>query len=281
MTKPLTDEEFKALATAPVLKPKLGGIQVTSVKDQDPYFNGILVFGRSKVGKTVFAASASAVPQMSPVILIDFEGGSLSLRKTYPEVDQVRVHCIDESDAVYDALYHTARKDEPGRYKTVIIDSLYEMRQMEMRECMADVVASLTPSERASKKRIIEAPSMREFGIVLDRMHEQVKKWRELPNTHVIFTCLAAKYTDEETGKTEIRPDLQGKAATQIPGRMDEVYYYYFMREKGEEKRLLLTQGTEKVMAGSRDGELPQIIENPSFKTLYPILVQKTKDQGI
>lgn len=275
-TSPLSDEEAQALIAQPVLKPKpkLGGLQVTSVRDQDPYFSGILIFGRSKIGKTVLAGSASAVPQMSPVILVDYEDGTLSLRKSYPDVDTVRVHNIDESDAVYESLYHGAKTNAPNRYKTIIIDSIHEMRQMEMRECMADVIANLTPSERAANKRIIEAPSMREFGIVLDRMHEQVKKWRDIPNTHIIFTCLAGEYEDEETRKKEIRPDLQGKASTQIPGRMDEVYYYYM---KGQ-TRLLLTQGTEKVMAGSRDGELPMLIENPTMAQIYPILIKKANE---
>lgn len=101
----------------------LGGLNVEGVSQLPPQLN-LLLYGESGVGKTMLAGSAAAVPRMSPVLLIDVEGGTLSLRHSYPDVDVVRVQTWDDMSRVFEGLV----KGE-NDYNTVILDSLTEIQK--------------------------------------------------------------------------------------------------------------------------------------------------------
>lgn len=100
----------------------LGGLAVESISDKVSYLNA-LIYGLSGVGKTTLAGSADLVPDMRPVLVIDIEGGTLSLRRIAPDVKTVRVETWKQMQQVYDALLV---EDHP--YQTVILDSLTEIQ---------------------------------------------------------------------------------------------------------------------------------------------------------
>lgn len=244
------------------LTPKtIGGLKVRSVTEVSPYVN-ILVYGDPGIGKTRLAGSASLIPEMSPVLLIDVEGGTMSLADDFPDVDVVRVTTWDDMNSVYSELY-----DNPNLYKTVILDSITEMQKFSMDEIMRDAV-------KKNPERDPEVPGMREWGINGEQIRLLVRAFRDL-HMNVILTALSKEDKDERTGITKTKPSLTGKLKDEVAGFMDIVSYMYKKRVKVEgstERRLgtfLLSEGTDQYVAKDRSGKLPSILEDPTMSTIY------------
>lgn len=233
----------------------IGGLQVQPVADQSSFLN-LLVYGESGVGKSRLSGSASEIADMSPVLLIDFEGGTLSLKDIYPTVEVVRVKEFDELQSVYNDL-HLGRHG----YKTVVIDSLTELQKLSMAGIMREVV-------RKDSDRDPDVPGLREWGKSSEQIRRFVRAFRDLP-THTIFTALSKQDKDTRTGMTSTRPDLPGKLASQIAGFMDMVLYLYIRQVEGENQRLLLTTSTETTIAKDRSAKLPPVVENSTMSAVY------------
>lgn len=235
----------------------LGGLQVSPVQDALTYINS-LWYGAPGAGKTVLAGSADAVPDMRPVLLIDVEGGTLSLRNTYPHVDVVRVQTWDDMQRVYDALYNGQHD-----YRTVVLDSLTEIQKFSMYNIMHDLI-------RREPDRDPDVPGMREWGKNIEQIRRLVRAFRDLP-MHTIFTALVAIDKDAKTGVMQSRPSLSGKLSAEVAGFVDIVGFLYTKVHDGELKRLLLMSGTDRQIAKDRSGVMPEILEDPSMEKIYEL----------
>src|SRR6516164_6984442 len=110
----------------------IAGLRITSPEEYQ--WLNMLVYGDPGVGKTRLAGSAVLVPEMCPVLLMDFEGGTLSLAGDMREIDVVRLTSWEKVDRLYGSLY------DINPYKTVVIDSLSELQKFSMSEIMRAVV---------------------------------------------------------------------------------------------------------------------------------------------
>lgn len=234
---------------------ELGGLEVVSVIERLTYINA-LFYGPPGVGKTVLAGSADAVPEMRPVLLIDVEGGTMSLRHTYPDVQVVRVQSWDDMQRVYDALY-SGQHD----YKTVVLDSLTEIQKFSMYNIMRALL-------KKEPDRDPDIPGMREWGKNIEQIRRLVRAFRDLP-MHTIFTALVAIDKDAKTGVAQARPSLSGKLSAEVGGFVDIVGYVYTKVVDGEITRAMLTQGTDRHIAKDRSGKLPQVLEFPTMEKIY------------
>jgi hypothetical protein len=244
----------------------LAGLEVKRVEERSPFFN-ILVYGDSGVGKTTFAGSADEVPSMRPVLFIDIEGGTESLRHSYPEVDTIRVTTWKEMQEVYNVLYSG---EHP--YKTVVLDSLTEIQKFNMYSIMTDL---------AQKRPDLDpdVPGMREWGKNLEQIRRMVRGFRDL-DMHTIFTSLAKTDKDQKTGISSTKPSLSGKMADEVAAFLDIVVYYYVKQigdgSDAEFKRLLLTQKTDSQVAKDRSGKLPMVVESPTMSEIYRLMTSST-----
>lgn len=242
----------------------IGGLLVEKPDVRMQYVNA-LIYGPPGVGKTVLAGSADAIPEMRPVLLIDVEGGTLSLRNTYPDVDVVRVQTWDDMQAVYDALYKG-----DADYKTVVLDSLTEIQKFSMYNIMTGLL-------RKEPDRDPDVPGMREWGKNIEQMRRLVRAFRDLP-MHTIFTALVAYEKDQKSGVVQARPSMSGKLSGEVAGFTDLVLYMYTKLVDGQIRRLLLTQGTDRQIAKDRSGLLPQLIEEPTMSGLWDAMNAKKED---
>jgi hypothetical protein len=224
----------------------------------------ILVYGESGVGKTVLAGSADEVPEMRPVLLIDAEGGTLSLDKYHPEVDVVRITSFQQLQDLYDELRQGRTK-----YRTVILDSLSELQKYGMDHIMkspAVEVLSLMPDG---------IPGLKEWGINTEQIRRLVRAFRDL-DMHTIITALIKDDKNPRTGQITQRPKLSGQLAAEVPAFLDIVAYMYTKSvQEGEEivqKRLLLTRQTDMQVAKDRTGRLPTVMVEPTMKDIYGVL---------
>lgn len=197
---------------------------------------------------------------MRPVLFIDIEGGTTSLRHSYPEVHTVRVTTWKEMQEVYNAL-----ADGEGGYRTVVLDSLTEIQKFNMYSIMNDLTQKRPDLDP-------DVPGMREWGKNLEQMRKYIRAFRDL-DMHTIFTALNMVDKDQKTGATTMQPMLSGKLAKEAAAFLDVVGYYYVKQigsgEDMEFKRLLLTQKTDSQVAKDRSGRLPMIIESPTMETIY------------
>ena len=243
----------------------IAGLEITPVQERSSYYN-ILVYGDSGTGKTTLAGSADEVPSMRPVLFIDIEGGTESLRPSYPEVDTVRVTSWKELQAVYDALYEG---DHP--YRTVVLDSLTEIQKFNM----YDIMNSLTQKRPDLDPDI---PGMREWGKNLEQLRKMVRGFRDL-EMHTIFTALNRSDKDQKTGVTTMKPSLSGKLADEVAAFLDVVMYYYVKQvgdgEDAQFRRFLLTQKTDSQIAKDRSGRLPMVVEDPTMSKIHELMSSK------
>jgi hypothetical protein len=243
------------------------GLPVQKVEERSQFYN-ILVYGESGTGKTTLAGSADEVPSMRPVLFIDIEGGTESLRHSYPDVQTVRVTTWKEMQDVYNELHEG---NHP--FKTVVLDSLTEIQKFNMYNIMEDVIQKRPDLDQ-------DVPSMREWGKNLEQMRRMVRGFRDL-DMHSIFTALSRVDKDQRSGAQLHQPSLSGKLAGEVAAFLDVVMYYYVKQsgdgDDAQYNRYLLTAKTDTHVAKDRSGSLPQVVENPTMKLVHDLMQGKTK----
>jgi SepF-like predicted cell division protein (DUF552 family) len=240
----------------------VGGIRLEQVHEIEPNFN-MLLYGRSGVGKTWLAGSSYAVPEMKRVLYIDVEGGTLTLRKDFPQIDVARVKTWKDVQAIYDELYAGGHG-----FSTVILDSLTEIQKFNMDQIMIQLL------EKADE-RDMDVPSLREWGKNLEQIRRFVRAFRDLP-INVIFTALEREDKDR-MGRPIKLPSLSGKMAGEVAAFLDIVLYYNMKEIDGEQRRLLQSAATESTIAKDRSGKLPPVVVDPTMEVLYDYIIRQTK----
>jgi hypothetical protein len=247
-----------------VLTPKnLGGLQVSPVVDAALPFINQLIYGPSGIGKTVLAGSASVVPEMRPVIYLDVEGGTLSLRERYPDVERVRIKSVQDLTKVHHALATT----DHG-YKTVVLDSITETQQTGMHGPGGIMQAAI----QKDSDRDPDLPGIGEYGKSTQMMRKIIRAFRDLP-MNTIFTSLDR--VERVKGREFIKPSLTAKLSDEIAGFLDLVVYLYKKEgDDGEVNRYLLSVATDTVTAKDRTDKLPPVLINPTMEDIYDIAIR-------
>ena len=233
----------------------LGGLTITPMSERVQFID-ILIYGDPGAGKTVLAGSADSVPEMRPVLFIDIEGGTLSLRKRSPDVDIVRIQNWTEMASLYEALLQ-----EDHGYRTVVLDSLTEIQKFHMYNVMRTVV-------NTDPERDPDIPSMREWGKNIEVMRKLVRGFRDLP-MHTIFTALAKADKDNKTGVIMTKPYMSGKLANEVAGFVDIVGFLYTKVNEGAIQRNLLLAATDRQVAKDRTDSLPAVLESPTMEAIF------------
>lgn len=288
VSKPVEIEKPEVLTKSNAQR-LLGGLPIQTVSEMTSKGSTFLIYGDFGIGKTPLVGSASEVPEMSPLLYLDFEKGLRSIKNTYPDVDvialankpnpgykgtdragTIKSYAWDQFQAVYDSLYNK----NPG-YKTIGIDTLSEAYKLGMVQLMNNTVDSKSNMDDP------EVPSPREYGIMLERMRLMVRGFKEL-GVNLICTAHAAEVTVKKTGAVKIQPAFPGQVATTLPVFFDFVFYYDMVEEKKGDKvqqvRYIRTQKTTKIAARARQDQsnpLPAIIREPTMPKIFE-LINKT-----
>lgn len=255
-----------------VLRPgDIGGLKLAPAKDQEPNLN-MLVYGDVGVGKTRLGGSADAVPELRPVLIIDAEGGTFTLRSCYPNCDVIRVTDWHSLQAVYDEL-HAGVHD----YRTVVIDSLTELQMYNMEQVMERLKEK--DEERYDRQGDGEVASMLEWQINSKQVRKFIRAFRDLKLT-TVFTALV-KEDKTKSGKLIKRPSLPGKLAISVAGMFDIVGYLAMAEAEDEQQvRAMLTQPTDTITAKDRSGKLPKpYMINPTMADIYEYAVKGTHNE--
>jgi phage nucleotide-binding protein len=242
--------------TSELIRPQyLAGLPVLKAQAARQHVN-MLIYGKSGVGKTQLAGSADAVPSMRKVLVVDVEGGTMTLSHSYPDVDVVRVKDWNEVAEISEFL-----KAGNHDYNTCIIDSLTEAQKFNMSAVMSKRILE---REEKGETQDPDVPDMRAWGKNIEQIRKFVRYFRDL-DMNTIFTALVKEDKNPRTGLIERKPYLSGKLADEVAAFLDIVVYYYVKTVDDEQKRLLLTQATDEYVAKDRTGKLPPLLEQPTL----------------
>jgi AAA domain-containing protein len=224
----------------------------------------MLIFGEPGAGKTWFCGTAEDHKATSPVLLVDMEGGVLTLRKR-KGVDVVQARTIKELTDVINRVY----EDKSGYYRTFVLDSLTELQKRDMREVM-DTEYNKKPDTTDR-----DVASQRSWGKNAERVRRIIRALRDLPMNSIV-TSLAVTEKDEQTGIVRTYPSFPGKMRGEVPGYFDVVGLLYAQEERNGEviTRRLQVAPSRRVLAKDRTSALGQVLENPTVPMLWDLMAK-------
>lgn len=222
-----------------------------------------LVYGDPGAGKTYLAGTAQDHELTKPIVILDVEGGTVTLRKR-KDVHVIPVRSIDEVVEVHNDL----RVNNNGYYKTCIIDSLTELADLDMRDVMRQMV---NEAKARGKSRDPDVPDKREWGIVRTHMRKIVRAYKDL-EMNTIMTALLLKEKDDTTGAVTYYPSFNGKLKGELPGFFDVVGYLYADARGEAITRTIQFQKTQRITAKDRTASFGSFLEDPSIPMMMDML---------
>jgi phage nucleotide-binding protein len=228
-----------------------------------------LIYGEPGSGKTYLSGTADDSLETSPLLVIDIDGGLMTIRKRR-NVKVVTIRAYDDLVRLYGILHSAIdTTTDTLPFKTLSIDNLTELQKLDMKDIMAITPAVLEGRQDPS------VPSMREWGISQDHIRKVVRAFRDLP-CHTIFTCHVDIKPDNQN-RNIYGPDLPGKLRNQITGFVDVVGYLYATEHEGEIVRKLQTAKTDTVIAKDRLNSIGDVVINPTI----PMMVSKIGEKVV
>lgn len=229
--------------------------KIKSAHEVDPYLK-MCVYGRNKVGKTVFACSS----ELKTLIIDCNEKGYASVRKR-PNVEIYEVTRWEDLDPIYWFL-----RGGKHDYQVVVIDTITMLASVGMKWVLKDDL------ER-DMSRDPMTPDRRSYLKLGEVLKDAIIKFRNLPY-HIIFNAQEKTTTDDdEEGNTliETHPELSPAprsvllSATNVIGRI-YVSEVELNGKKIMERRMLLGS-RPKYVSGNRFEELRPIERNPTLQS--------------
>ena len=212
----------------------------------------ILLYGDAGRGKTWLAASAAEVEAMSPVLLIDVEGGASAIARDFKDVDVINVETHEQLDKVTNDLLSIKHK-----YKTVIIDTLGVAMDR------AEKVFGERPENKGNK--------FGKWGDLKIWANDLVRAMHSAPFVSIILTH-AEDQKDENTGAVKTVPSIPGSSKKDLPGIPDIIGYMTAEKtEDGGVRRVLVVTSSDRLVTKNRFN-LPPVIGEPSMKKIIELI---------
>lgn len=212
----------------------------------------ILIYGDAGRGKTWLAASAAEIAELSPVLLIDIEGGASAIARDFKDVDVINVDGHEKLDKVMNDLLTVKHK-----YKTVIIDTLGVAMDR------AEKFFGEKPENKGNK--------FGKWGDLKIWVNDLVRAMHAAPFVSIILTH-AEDQKDESTGAVKTVPNIPGGAKKDLPGIPDIIGYMTAQkREDGTPERVLVVASSDRLVTKNRFN-LPPVITDPSLKKIFALI---------
>lgn len=222
------------------------------------YLN-LLIYGHPGSGKTWLGGTAADSPLTSPMLVLDVEGGTTTLRHK-SDIDVIQVRSPEHVKEIHDEL----RVNNNGFYKTVMIDSVTELCKLDMRSVMKEA-AGKNPNQD------IDVPSQREWGKSNEHIRRIVRAFRDL-ELNTIITALMISEKDEQTGQVTFYPSVPGKLKSEVPGFLDIVGYLHTSIEGEEITRVIQFAQTQKIRAKDRTSALGTKMLDPTIPDMWALI---------
>ena len=277
--EPKSAEELIELRTEEPTDPTVPVIYKPRVEQ---YKLKMMIYGPPGVGKTSLLASAGLHKLTAPILLINIEGGMLSVAdsnvlglKEPPDV--VDLHSFNQLENVF---WYLAKSDHP--YKSVGIDSLSELQMINLESIVEKLTSTI--SSAGAKRKSLDDIWLEDYGTSTQQLRRVVRQFRDLP-MHVFFSCHDATSQDKDKNET-IHPMLTPKLRAAVMGYMDIIGYMYVDSEAAKEAaegdedqtpRRLLCRPFDKWVAKDRSPgqRLGLVVDNPSIPIIVDRILRK------
>lgn len=181
-----------------------------------------LFFAPAGAGKTVLMGTAELDERTSPMLLLDFEGGTESLAGL--DVDIAEIKTWEDYNEAYELL-----SSGDHNYKSVGIDSISETHKW----ALLTIVNKKGPTRK--EPDLIEQG---DYGVATTQMRRMLRHFRDLP-MHVFFVAHAKEIEIPREGRVRV-PDLAGQMAEEVSGLVSVQGYLAQFEEDGKLHRTLL-----------------------------------------
>ena len=227
----------------------------------------VMIYSRSGYGKTYLAASAAYVKELCPIYFYGTEKGFLSIKHIIFGTRRIQP-VIGRSASDLVALQQVIL--EPGKYKTVVIDSLTELYAHLM-------AAYLEKVGRANQR-----PFQNDRGEIHDKILKLLRFIEGRSQVHVIMTAGDMYTKDKEGAFISFDPDIVGKLTWRAPRFFDVVGRLETRVTKpaapdspAQITRVLQVQPYGKALAKDRSpgGRLGAMVSNPTMAKIYRALI--------
>lgn len=147
------------------------------------------LYGRSGSGKTTLAASFP-----KPILVLDIRDQGTDSIADHKDIDVKEVEALEDIEDIFYAL-----KANPGKYKTVVIDTVTQLQQMLMEE--------IKP-KKGTRAGDWGSISRREFGDVSAQMKEWILNFRNLGIEVVFIAQERTSHEDEDNSDNMLIPEV-------------------------------------------------------------------------
>lgn len=195
---------------------KGSGLPFEILSPEDTEFINAIIYGDTGSGKTTLLGTANKFKGTAPILLIDVEGGTKSLRGK--DVDVVRPLSWSEIQDIYNYLRHDNHK-----YRSVGVDSLSELQKKYSLGAILGDLKIQQESEYANLGETI-VPTRQDWMKTGDQMRKFIRAFKDLSYIktggdpiHVFMTCL--EKVDEK--KDTIGPMFSGTLSMEAGAYVD------------------------------------------------------------
>jgi hypothetical protein len=221
-----------------------------------------VIHGESGAGKSWLADTCPA-----PRLILDAEGGS----RWTPSQPKI-VWSPYENPPAYDGSWQTTVcyvRDFPTMQR------VYQWLNSGQHPWVSCSMDSLTEIQKRCGDAIAGTNQLtqQDWGQLLRDMESLVRQYRDLTfhPTRPLLSVNFVTLTDNDKGV--MRPSVQGRLRTTLPGFVDVVgYLYTVVNGAGQLERQMLTQPAPGYLAKDRTNRLPMVVNEPNLSRMMEVI---------
>lgn len=227
----------------------------------------MMIYGPPGIGKTTLALSAVDHAQTRDVLVINVEGGLLSVVDKMEHADVVDYTNLK---GLQDICWFLIKSKH--NYKTVVLDSLSELQMTNIEAIVKAEVATRKNPNRVSEDDIWQE----DYKASTAQLRRVTRAFRDLP-MHVVFTCHDHTTSTSDGTVSKIHPALTPKLRQSVIGYIDILGYMFIKEIDNKPVRHMLVQPTGKFDAKDRSpgSRLGTTIVEPSIPKIIDTIQNK------